>query len=110
MRSAQDIRTALVGLLEAGAEGDFAALAACIDVAPYCAQVALGNLRREGRVVVRRKFAPVGPSLRGRPRVVYALADRNTREAHHQALEHAFAAWGRNPGADAEKNSSQGVA
>lgn len=102
MRPAHDTRTALVGVLSAGTEGDFDALASHAGIAPSDAQVTLANLRREGKVVVRRTFVPASPALRGlrgRPRVVYALADRHTRDAHHLALSQALAAW-RSPGAE----------
>ncbi len=99
MRPAHATRNALLDVLRAGAQGDFDSLASRAGVDPVDAQVTLANLRREGKAVVRRMFTPLPPdvrtprSARGRPRVVYALVDAATREAHHQVLAQALASW-----------------
>lgn len=87
-------RQALERVLQAGAAGTCEALAqrAGVDVAK--AHKVIDNMRSAGVVVARSAPLKGGHLKQGRPRVIYQLSDRATRQAHSRELDRILSAWG----------------
>lgn len=95
MRPMGEVRSALVQALYAGAVGTFDVLAAHAGVPPGKAQLALGCLRREGKVAAQpnTQAGAQARTQRGRPRMVYRLASTPPLGRHWELDRTLCSAW-----------------
>lgn len=94
MRPQGAARQALGRVLQAGGTGTCEALAQQAGIDAAEAGTVIDNMRRAGVVVARSAPLQGGHAKKGRPRVVYALATRATREAHARELDRILSTWG----------------
>lgn len=93
MRPLCSPRQEIEQLFSAGYSGTVVDVAAQVGTTQDKARMTLTNLRNAGRVVAKAVADSGHARQRGRPRVIYALADRSTHAAHVQHLQAVLGAW-----------------